>query len=343
MDVGIVGATGQVGRVMLSLLDERSFPVSNLRLFSSSSGRTLDWKGQSVVVEDASAADFRGLDLCLFSAGSFASKALAEKVVDGGALVIDNSSAWRDDPNVPLVVAEVNAEALDGIPKGIVANPNCTTMIATLPLHCLNREAGLEAMTISTYQAVSGVGQAGVDELQKQMLQAGKNTTLVTHCGQKIIWPISDLFPDAIACNVIPFVGQTVDDGSGETDEEQKLTYESRKILGLPDLTVAATCVRVPVYCGHSLSISAAFARPITPNRAIELLYDMFCVELSEIPMPLQAAGSDLCYVGRVRRDPTRTNGLSFFVVGDNLRKGAALNAVQIAEGMLSRGILPST
>ena len=344
MDVGVVGATGQVGGVMRALLDERAFPLDGLRFLASSrsAGRTLRWRDRAITVEDAAAADYAGLDVCLFSAGGTTSRALAERVAAAGAVVIDNSSAWRRDPEVPLVVSEVNPHALDSIPKGIVANPNCTTMVAMPPLKRLDAEAGLVAMVISTYQAVSGAGLAGVGELHEQVQKAGEDAPSLTFDGSAVGLQAGQKFCEPIAFNVIPLAGSLVDDGSGETDEEQKLTHESRKILELPDLAVAATCVRVPVYCGHSLSISASFERPISVERAVEVLASAPGVVLTEVPTPLKAAGTDPSYVGRVRRDPTRPNGLSLFVSGDNLRKGAALNAIQIAEAMVDRGLLPA-
>ena len=327
---------------MRALLDERAFPVGGLRFFASSrsAGRSLHWRDRAIVVEDAAAADYSGLDVCLFSAGATTSRAIAERVAAAGAAVIDNSSAWRRDPDVPLVVSEVNPHALDSIPKGIVANPNCTTMVAMPPLKRLDAEAGLLAMVVSTYQAVSGAGLAGVDELHEQVQKAGEDAPSLTFDGAGL--QAGEQFCEPIAFNVIPLVGSLVDDGSGETDEEQKLTSESRKILELPDLVVATTCVRVPVYCGHSLSISASFERPITPERAVEVLADAPGVMLTDVPTPLKAAGDDPSHVGRIRRDPTRPNGLSLFVSGDNLRKGAALNAIQIAEAMVARGLLPA-
>ena len=344
MDVGVVGATGQVGGVMRALLDERAFPLDGLRFFASSrsAGRTLHWRDRAITVEDAAAADYSGLDVCLFSAGATTSRALAERVAAAGAVVIDNSSAWRRDPEVPLVVSEVNPHALDSIPKGIVANPNCTTMVAMPPLKRLDAEAGLLAMVVSTYQAVSGAGLAGVDELHEQVQKAGEDAPSLTFDGGAVGLQAGENFCEPIAFNVIPLAGSLVADGTGETDEEQKLTSESRKILELPGLTVAATCVRVPVYCGHSLSISASFERPITPERAVEVLASAPGVVLTDVPTPLKAAGDDPSHVGRIRRDPTRTNGLSLFVSGDNLRKGAGLNAIQIAEAMVDRGLLPA-
>ena len=329
---------------MRALLDERDFPMDDLRFFASSrsAGRTLHWRDRAVVVEDAATADYTGLDVCLFSAGATTSRALAERVVSHGSVVIDNSSGWRRDPDVPLVVAEVNPHALDSIPKGIVANPNCTTMVAMPPLKRLDAEAGLVAMVVSTYQAVSGAGLAGVAELHEQVQKAGEDAPSLTYDGSAVGLSAGDKFPEPVAFNVVPLAGSLVGDGTGETDEEQKLTHESRRILELPDLLVAATCVRVPVYCGHSLSISASFERPISAERAVEALTGAPGVVVTDTPTPLQAAGADPSYVGRIRRDPTRPNGLSLFVSGDNLRKGAALNAIQIAEAMVDRGLLPA-
>ena len=340
MRVGIFGATGQVGGVMREVLAERAFPVDELRLFASerSAGRTLRWRGRDVVVEDAARADFAGLDLALFSAGATASRALAPRVAAAGATVIDNSSAWRMDPDVPLVVPEANAHALARIPKRIVANPNCTTMVAIPVLKPLDREAGLVSMVVSTYQAVSGGGLAGVAELDEQVRQAGAAAPRLAHDGRAVELGVPSKFRAPIAYNVVPLNYTLVEDDSGETDEERKLGNEARKILELPQLAVAALCVRVPVYTGHSLSINARFARPLSPERATEILSRAPGVQLREIPTPLDAAGIDDSLVGRIRRDPTAPNGLALFVSGDNLRKGAALNAVQIAEALLARG-----
>ncbi|QLJ00387.1 aspartate-semialdehyde dehydrogenase [Streptomyces sp. NEAU-sy36] len=330
MRVGIVGATGQVGTVMRRILVERNFPVTQLRLFASarSAGTVLD----GVKVEDASAADYSGLDIVLFSAGGATSKALAEKVASQGAVVIDNSSAWRRDPEVPLVVAEVNPHAIADRPKGIIANPNCTTMAAMPVLKPLHEEAGLEALVVATYQAVSGSGLAGVAELHGQVQKVAAEADKLTHDGQAVDFPEPNVYRRTIAFNVLPLAGSIVDDGLNETDEEQKLRNESRKILEIPGLKVSGTCVRVPVFTGHSLQINARFARPLSPERATELLAKAPGVALSDIPTPLQAAGQDPSYVGRVRADETVDNGLALFVSNDNLRKGAALNAVQLAE-----------
>jgi aspartate-semialdehyde dehydrogenase len=341
MRIGVYGATGQVGGVMLRILEERSLPVEDLRLFASarSAGRTLRFKGQDLTVEDAEVADPSGLDLALFSAGATASRALAPRVASAGVTVIDNSSAWRMDPEVPLVVPEVNADALASIPKGIVANPNCTTMVAMPVLAVLHREAGLRSMVVSTYQAVSGAGLSGVEELDAQVAKVQAGATGLTHDGAAVDFPEPVKFPRPIAFNVVPFAGNLLDDGSEETDEERKLRNESRKILGIDDLAVSGTCVRVPVFTGHSLSINATFERSITPQQARELLDGAPGVVLADIPNPLAVAGGSVTEVGRLRQDPTVPDGrgLALFLSGDNLRKGAALNAVQIAEELLAR------
>jgi aspartate-semialdehyde dehydrogenase len=338
MKIGIVGATGQVGGVMRQILAERDFPVDQLRLFASarSAGRTLPWRGEDIEVEDAGTADFAGLDIALFSAGKYTAKELAPKVAAAGAVVIDNSSAWRMDPDVPLIVSEVNPHALARRPKGIVANPNCTTMAAMPVLKPLHADAGLVSLVIATYQSVSGSGLAGVDELREQLEKTADRAAELTFDGRAVAFPEPAKFARPIAHNVLPLAGSIVDDGAGETDEEQKLRLESRKILEIPDLKVSGTCVRVPVFCGHSLQVNARFARPLTPARAHELLAAAPGVVLDEIPTPLLAAGQDPTYVGRIRADETAENGLAFFCSSDNLRKGAALNAVQIAELLLS-------
>jgi aspartate-semialdehyde dehydrogenase len=340
MKVGVVGATGQVGGVMRRLLAERDFPVDDIRFFASSrsAGSTLPWSGGDVVVEDAAAADPSGLDIALFSAGGATSKQLAPKFAAAGVTVIDNSSAWRMDPDVPLVVAEVNGVEARNAPKGIIANPNCTTMAAMPVLKPLHDAAGLVRLIVSTYQAVSGAGLAGVDELDTQVRKVADAAAGLTHDGAAVAFPEPAKFARPIAFNVLPLAGSIVDDGEFETDEEKKLRNESRKILGIPDLLVSGTCVRVPVFTGHSLSINAEFARPLAVARALELLREAPGVELSDIPTPLLAAGRDPSYVGRLRQDPgvPDQRGLALFVSGDNLRKGAALNAVQIAELLAS-------
>jgi aspartate-semialdehyde dehydrogenase len=341
MRVGVVGATGQVGAVMRTLLRERAFPVQEVRYFASarSAGRTLPWDGVDVVVEDAATADVKGLDVALFSAGAPSSRELAPRFASAGATVIDNSSAWRMDPDVPLVVAEVNPHALDSIPKGIVANPNCTTMAAMPVLKPLHAAAGLRRMVASTYQAVSGAGLAGVEELDEQVRKVVDGAINLTHDGTAVEFPPPVKFAKPIAFNVLPFAVKLVDDGRGETDEEQKLRNESRKILEIPDLLVSATCVRVPVFTGHSLSLNVEFERPITPGEASAILAAAPGVALVDVPTPLDAAGRDPSYVGRIRQDETVRDGrgLVLFVSSDNLRKGAALNAIQIAELLIAR------
>ncbi|GAA4170537.1 aspartate-semialdehyde dehydrogenase [Phytohabitans flavus] len=334
MQIGIVGATGQVGGVMRRVLAERAFPVDRLRLFASarSAGRPLPWGDTEVTVEDAATADYQGLDIVLFSAGKSTSKELAPRVAEAGAVVIDNSSAWRMDPEVPLVVSEVNPEAAADRPKGIIANPNCTTMAAMPVLRPLHAESGLVSMVVATYQAVSGSGLAGVAELDEQVRKVADRASELAFDGEAVQVPAPRVYARSIAFNVLPLAGSIVDDGSDETDEEQKLRNESRKILGIPELKVAGTCVRVPVFTGHSLQVNARFAAPLTPARARELLATAPGVELSDVPTPIQAAGKDPTYVGRIRADETVEHGLSFFCSSDNLRKGAALNAVQIAE-----------
>jgi aspartate-semialdehyde dehydrogenase len=341
VDVAIVGASGLVGGAMRQILADRRFPVGRLRLLASSrsAGRTLDFDGTQITVEDVEEADLAGIQLALFSAGATASRAHAERFAAAGAVVVDNSSAWRMDPDVPLVVPEVNAEDLDDIPKGIVANPNCTTMVAMPVLKPLHDEATLTRLVVSTYQAVSGGGVAGITELDEQVQKVGPEAAALATRGDAVDFPPYSKFAKPIAFNVLPFAGAFVDD---ETDEELKLRNESRKILHIPDLAVSGTCVRVPVFTGHSLSINAEFARPITPERAKELLDGAPGVVLTDVPTPLEAAGKDPSYVGRIRTDPGAANGLALFVSGDNLRKGAALNAVQIAEALVERGVVPN-
>ncbi|MGA9278506.1 aspartate-semialdehyde dehydrogenase [Ilumatobacter sp.] len=334
--VGVVGATGQVGGVMRRLLAERNFPVAEMRFFASarSAGTTLPWGDGDVVVEDAETADPSGLDIALFSAGATSSRAYAARFADAGAIVIDNSSAFRMDPDVPLVVPEVNGHLVANPPKGIIANPNCTTMAFMPVLKPLHDEASLTRLITATYQATSGSGLAGVEELHEQARKVVDQADELTHDGAALDFGTPSKFARPIAFNAIPMCGSVVDDGSFETDEEKKLRNESRKILDIPDLLVSGTCVRVAVFTGHSLSINAEFKRPISVARATELLADAPGVELSDIPTPLQAAGQDPSYVGRIRQDEGVPDGrgLALFVSNDNLRKGAALNALQIAE-----------
>lgn len=334
--IAVVGATGQVGAVMRTLLAERNFPLDRIRFFASarSAGTFLEFRGEQILVEDADSDDLSGIDIALFSAGGSTSKALAPRFAEAGAMVIDNSSAWRMDPDVPLVVSEVNPEAIAQAKKGIIANPNCTTMAAMPVLRPLHEAAGLRRLVVSSYQAVSGSGLAGVEELLGQLAGAQGDFAGLVHSGASVQFPEPKKYVRPIAFDVIPLAGSIVDDGSLETDEEQKLRNESRKILGLPDLLVSGTCVRVPVITGHSLSINAEFERAITPAQAIEILATAPGVQLSEVPTPLEAAGQDPSFVGRIRQDQSVAGdrGLALFVVNDNLRKGAALNAVQIAE-----------
>ncbi len=337
VNIGVVGATGQVGQVMRNLLEERDFPTTSVRFFASarSQGKKLTFRGQEIEVEDASTADPSGLDIALFSAGATMSRVQAPRFAAAGAVVIDNSSAFRKDPDVPLVVSEVNFVRDAGTrPKGIIANPNCTTMAAMPVLKPLHDEAGLVRMIASTYQAVSGSGLAGVEELFGQARAVVEDSQQLVHDGSALSFPAPQKYVAPIAFNVVPLAGSYVDDGTGETDEDQKLRNESRKILGIPDLLVSGTCVRVPVYTGHSLSINAEFARPLSVERATELLAGAPGVKLVDVPTPLAAAGVDESLVGRIRQDPGAPDGrgLALFVSGDNLRKGAALNTIQIAE-----------
>ncbi|GAA5047749.1 aspartate-semialdehyde dehydrogenase [Nocardia callitridis] len=337
--VGVVGATGQVGAVMRKLLEERDFPADEVRFFASarSAGKKLPWRGGEIVVEDTETADPSGLDIALFSAGATMSRVQAPRFAAAGVTVIDNSSAWRKDPDVPLVVSEVNPEQTRNLAKGIIANPNCTTMAAMPVLKALHEVAGLRRLIVSSYQAVSGSGLAGVEELVSQARAVIDDAEKLTHDGSAVEFPAPNKYVAPIAFNVLPLAGSLVDDDSGETDEDQKLRNESRKILGLPDLAVSGTCVRVPVFTGHSLSVNAEFAEPISVQQAQEILAKAPGVELVEVPTPLAAAGKDNSLVGRIRRDEgvPDNRGLALFISGDNLRKGAALNTIQIAEVLL--------
>ena len=343
MHVGVFGATGQVGQVMRTLLAERGFPVTSIRYFASarSAGKQLPWGDEQITVEDIATSDFSGIDIALFSAGGGTSKEWAPQVAAAGAVVIDNSSAWRKDPDVPLVVSEVNGDDLLDIPKGIVANPNCTTMAAMPVLKPLHDKAGLVRLHVSSYQAVSGSGGVGLTELDSQLRSgyaAGDPKELALD-GRALALAEPQVYAVNVGFNVVPVAGSFVDDGSGETDEEQKLRNESRKILHAPDLRVSGTCVRVPVFSGHSLAIHAEFADDISPEEALALLADAPGVVVADVPNPLEATGRDDVYVGRVRADQAAPEGkgLVLFVVGDNLRKGAALNAVQVAEEWAKR------
>ena len=344
VDIGIVGATGQVGVAMRQILLERDFPVGEVRFFASarSAGTVLPFGDREVTVEDAATADPAGLDVALFSAGATTSRAHAQRFVDAGVIVVDNSSAFRKDPEIPLVVSEVNPGAMEDViaaGRGIIANPNCTTMAAMPVLKPLHDEAGLTRLVVSSYQAVSGSGVAGVEELATGVEAAGDKARELAYDGTAIAFPEPVKYVEPIAYNVLPLAGSIVDDGLNETDEEQKLRNESRKILGLPELLVSGICVRVPVFTGHSLAVNAEFERPMTPERARELLAGAPGVELDEVPTPLKAAGRDPSYVGRLRQDPgvAGERGLAMFISSDNLRKGAALNTVQIAELVAAR------
>lgn len=335
MRVGVFGATGQVGQVMRALLEERDFPLDEVRFFSSakSAGRTIPFKGKDVTVEDTATADLSGLDIALMSAGATMSREYAPKVAALGATVVDNSSAWRKDDDVPLVVSEVNPEDAINPPKGIIANPNCTTMAAMPVIKPLHDAAGLTRLTVATYQAVSGSGVKGVEALAGQVAAIEDPRPLAID-GSAVEAGDTAPYVAPIAYNVVALAGSIVDDGSGETDEEQKLRNESRKILHLPELLVSGTCVRVPVFSGHSLAVHAEFERDITPEQATELLSNAPGVQLAEVPQPRVAAGADDVFVGRIRQDQgvPGKRGLVLFLSGDNLRKGAALNAIQVAE-----------
>lgn len=342
VSIGVVGATGQVGQVMRTLLAERAFPADEVRFFASarSAGKKLEYRGEQIVVEDSETADPSGLDIALFSAGATMSRVQAPRFAAAGAVVVDNSSAWRKDPDVPLVVSEVNFDRDAGNrPKGIIANPNCTTMAAMPVLKPLHDEAGLVRMIASTYQAVSGSGLAGVEELYGQVSAVGADSRELVHDGRAVDFPAPDKYVAPIAFNVLPLAGSLVDDGSGETDEDQKLRNESRKILGIPELAVSGTCVRVPVYTGHSLSMNVEFSQPLSVARATEILSAAPGVTMVDVPTPLAAAGVDESLVGRIRQDPGVPDGrgLALFVSGDNLRKGAALNTIQIAELLVAK------
>ncbi|OFQ47544.1 aspartate-semialdehyde dehydrogenase [Corynebacterium sp. HMSC076D02] len=339
--VAVVGATGQVGRVMRSILEERNFPADKVRFFASprSAGQELMFRGEKVVVEDLSQVteeSVADVDIALFSAGGATSLDWAPVFAAAGATVVDNSSAYRKDPEVPLIVTEVNPEQAKNLPKGIIANPNCTTMAAMPVLKVLHDAAGLNRLHVSSYQAVSGSGLAGVEALTKQAAEIGDRNVELVHDGSVLEVSEEELGPYVapIAFNALPFAGKLVDDGSEETDEEQKLRNESRKILGIPELKVAGTCVRIPVFTGHTLTIHAEFDKAITPDEARRLLADAPGVKLVDVPTPLAAAGVDESLVGRIRQDQSvdDNKGLVLVVSGDNLRKGAALNTIQIAE-----------
>ena len=332
--VAVVGATGNVGREMLNVLSERAFPASEVVAIASTAsvGREVSFGDSTLKIKALDYFDFKGTDICLMSAGARVSKEWSPKIAAAGAIVIDNSSQWRMDREVPLVVPEVNADALDGIKKGIVANPNCSTAQLVVALKPLHDEAKIRRVVVSTYQSVSGAGKEAMDELFKQ--------TRAVFVADPIE---AKLFPKQIAFNVIPHGGTFLD--SGYTTEEWKIMVETQKILD-PDILVTATCVRVPVFVGHSESVTIEFERPITAARARAILREapgVLVVDKHEdggYITPIEAAGEDATYVSRIRKDPTVDCGLSMWIVSDNLRKGAALNAVQIAECLINRKLL---
>lgn len=337
--LAVVGATGQVGRVMRSILVERSFPADKVRFFASarSAGSEIEFRGEKIVVEDVAATpteELKGIDIALFSAGGGTSREHAPRFAEAGATVVDNSSAWRKDPEVPLIVSEVNPEDAKDVPKGIIANPNCTTMAAMPVIGAVHARAGVTRLHVSSYQAVSGSGLAGVKALSEQVRDNVDNLEKLAIDGSTLVAEDFGPYVAPIAFNALPFAGNLVDDGSLETDEEQKLRNESRKILHIPDLRVAGTCVRVPVFTGHTMTVHAEFAESITPDEAKALLEGTPGVKVVDVPTPLAAAGVDDSLVGRIRQDQSvdDNKGLVFVVAGDNLRKGAALNTIQIAE-----------
>ncbi|MGP5080478.1 aspartate-semialdehyde dehydrogenase [Corynebacterium variabile] len=337
--LAVVGATGQVGRVMRSILVERNFPADKVRFFASarSAGSEIEFRGEKIVVEDVAATpteELKGINIALFSAGGGTSREHAPRFAEAGATVVDNSSAWRKDPEVPLIVSEVNPEDAKDVPKGIIANPNCTTMAAMPVIGALHARAGVTRLHVSSYQAVSGSGLAGVKALSEQVRDNVDNLEKLAIDGSTLVAEDFGPYVAPIAFNALPFAGNLVDDGSLETDEEQKLRNESRKILHIPDLRVAGTCVRVPVFTGHTMTVHAEFAESITPDEAKALLEGTPGVKVVDVPTPLAAAGVDDSLVGRIRQDQSvdDNKGLVLVVAGDNLRKGAALNTIQIAE-----------
>lgn len=339
--VAIAGATGAVGQDLRRLLDRRDFPLDDLVLLASerSAGSVIRWRDRDITVKNLGDADaFDGVDLALFSAGGGRSLEHAPRAVEAGAIVVDNSSAFRMDPDVPLVVTEVNGDELSVRPtKGIVANPNCTTMAAMLPLKALHDAFGLVSMVATSYQAAGGAGQSGIDELQAQVPVLAEHFDLLRTDGAaaaKLVEP--NVFAAPLAFNVVPVLG-TIQD-NGYTDEELKLLNESRKILGIPDLEVAPTCVRVPVVAGHSLQIRATFGQSVTREAALKALDGFPGLVVADMPTPLEFAGRDEVAVGRVRADLHDSHSLNFWCVGDNLLKGAALNTVQIGEELVARG-----
>jgi aspartate-semialdehyde dehydrogenase len=336
--VAVVGATGAVGRIMLEVLAARGFASRELVPFASqrSAGRELPGVGIVVPLRPETVA---GFDIALFSAGGSTSREWAPQFAAAGAIVVDNSSAWRMDPQVPLVVSEVNPQALESIERGIVANPNCTTMTIMLPLKALHDRFGLRDMVVTSFQAAGGAGQKGMDELAAQVpLLHEAREQLISHGAEAIAEIEHSVHAAPLAYNVVPWLGSPA--GDGYSDEEIKLVNESRKILELPDLRVSPTCVRVPVMVGHSIEVRAAFENEVDYDAAVEALGAFPGIVLDDLPTPLRYAGRDEVAVGRIRRDLGDPFALNMFVVGDNLLKGAALNAVQIAELLVSRGLL---
>jgi aspartate-semialdehyde dehydrogenase len=335
--LAVVGATGAVGSEMLRQLRKRSFPAAEVVAFASerSVGRQLDG---GLVVQAPTPEAIQGFDLALFSAGGARSREWAPLFRDAGAVVVDNSSAWRMDPEVPLVVSEVNPEALDGH-RGIVANPNCTTMVMMLPLKALDRAFGLEAIVATSFQAAGGAGQRGMDELWDQVPPLLADRDQLVLDGEAARAKVDhDIHEDTLAFNIVPLMGAKGE--LGYTDEELKMRNESRKILDLPDLRVSPTCVRVPVMAGHSIEVRAQLRSPVDTAAALAALDGFPGLVLDDVPTPLRYAGRDEVAVGRVRADLSDPNALNLFVVGDNLLKGAALNTVQIAEVLHARGLV---
>ena len=336
--VAVVGATGAVGTAMLRLLRQRDFPATEVVPFASerSAGKTLEG---GLVVQPITDETIKGFDIAIFSAGGATSRAWAPKFAAEGAIVVDNSSAFRMDDEVPLVVSEVNPHALDAIGKGIVANPNCTTMQIMLPLKALHDAFGLEAMVATSYQAAGGAGQSGIDELVEGTPTMLERTELLRDDGALALQGVtSQVHAKPLAFNVVPWLGSEV--GDGYSDEEIKLVKESRKILDLPELAVTPTCVRVPVLVGHSVQVRATFAREVDVEEARAALEAFPGVQLDEVPTPVEWAGKDDVCVGRLRKDLSDPRSLNLFVVGDNLLKGAALNTVQIAELLVERSLV---
>jgi aspartate-semialdehyde dehydrogenase len=339
MRVAVVGATGAVGTVMREQLRKRDFPADEVVLFASerSAGKVVD----GLTVQPLRDDTVGGFDVALLSAGGSTSKAWAEKFAAGGAVVVDNSSAWRMDPDVPLIVSEVNPDALDDARKGIVANPNCTTMVVMLPAKALHDRFGLTDMVATSFQAAGGAGQKGIDELAGQVAPLASDVDALVSDGAAAARKVEhSVHANTLAFNVVPLLGTLNDEGY--TDEEMKLQNESRKILSIPGLRVTPTCVRVPVMVGHSIAVRATFEREPDLDEALQALHEFPNLVVDDAPTPLEWAGRDETVVGRVRRDLSDPHALNFFVVGDNLLKGAALNTVQIAELVVERGLVGS-